>query len=128
MNSMTGYGFKEVVVDGTQVSVEIKSVNSRFLDLSVSLPPFLNPLEQRIRQTVSDRIVRGKVDLSIRVRDSESNAKVTVDTQAALAYRDAITQLASALGKNSDDIPLSLIIQQEGVLSVTHEYDALCLM
>lgn len=124
MNSMTGYGFKEVVVDGTQVSVEIKSVNSRFLDLSVSLPPFLNPLEQRIRQTVSDRIVRGKVDLSIRVRDSESNAKVTVDTQAALAYRDAITQLASALGKNSDDIPLSLIIQQEGVLSVTHEYDA----
>ncbi len=123
MNSMTGYAYKEAVIEGTQVSVEIKSVNSRFLDVSVSMPPFLNPLELRIRQALAERIVRGKVDLTIRIRESESNARVVVDTQAAIAYRDAIAELSCALGK-TDEIPLSLIIQQEGVLSLTHDYDA----
>ena len=66
MNSMTGYGFKEAIVENTQISVEIKSVNSRFLDLSVNIPSFLNPLEARIRKTVSEKIVRGKIDLTIR--------------------------------------------------------------
>ena len=65
MNSMTGYGYKETVVDNTQISVEIKSVNNRFLDLNVNLPGFLNPLEQKIRKIVSEKIVRGKVDLTI---------------------------------------------------------------
>ena len=53
MNSMTGYGFKEEVIENTQISVEIKSVNSRFLDLSIYLPSFLNPLEARIRKLVT---------------------------------------------------------------------------
>ena len=60
MNSMTGYGYKETVVENTQISVEMKSVNSRFLDLSINLPPFLNPLESRLRKLVSDKIVRGR--------------------------------------------------------------------
>ncbi len=124
MNSMTGYGFKEAVVDNTQISVEIKSVNSRFLDVSIYLPPFLNPLEARVRKLVSEKIVRGKVDLTIRVRDTTSTASVHADPAAAVAYRDAIAEIARALGKSESDIPLSLIIAQEGVLNITHEYDA----
>ena len=57
MNSMTGYGFKETVVENTQISVEIKSVNGRFLDLNINLPSFLNPLEAKIRKIVSEKIV-----------------------------------------------------------------------
>lgn len=121
---MTGYGYKETVVENTQISVEMKSVNSRFLDLSINLPPFLNPLESRLRKLVSDKIVRGKVDLTIRVHDNNSTATITPDPAAAIAYRDAIAQIAAALGKPADDIPLGLIIQQEGVLNITHEYDA----
>lgn len=124
MNSMTGYGYKEIVDGTTQVSVEIKSVNARFLDLGIYLPPFLNQLESRIRKAVSEKVVRGKVDVSIRVKDSNSNAVVTADTNAALMYRDAIGAIAQALGKKMDDVPLELIIQQEGVLNVTHQYDA----
>ena len=45
MNSMTGYGYKEAVVEDTQISVEIRSVNSRFLDLNVNLPSFLKYLK-----------------------------------------------------------------------------------
>ena len=124
MNSMTGYGFKEAVVDNTQISVEIRSVNSRFLDLTISLPPYLNPLEQRIRRMVAEKIVRGKVDLTIRVRDSGTPPTVSADPQAAVMYRDAIAEIARALGKSSEDIPLGLIIAQEGVLNISREYDA----
>ncbi|WP_407427180.1 YicC/YloC family endoribonuclease [Treponema sp.] len=124
MNSMTGYGFKETVVDNTQISVEIKSVNNRFLDLNINLPYFLNPLEQKVRRLVSEKIVRGKIDVTIRVKDMNSTAKVSADPQAALMYAEAIGQIAKALGKNSSDVSLSLIVGQEGVLNITHEYDA----
>ena len=124
MNSMTGYGYKEAIVDNTQISVEIKSVNSRFLDLSINLPSFLNPLESRLRKLVSEKIVRGKVDLTIRVHDNNSTAIVSADPAAAKLYYNAIAQIATALGKSADDIPLSLIIQQEGVLNISHEFDA----
>ncbi len=124
MNSMTGYAFKEVIVDNTQLSVEIKSVNSRFLDLNINLPPFLNPLEARVRKAVSEKVVRGKIDVTLRVRDLSSTATVTSDPEAAKLYYKAIKDIAEALGKGEDDIPLSLIVSQEGVLNITHQYDA----
>ena len=123
MNSMTGYAYKEAVVEDTQISVEIRSVNSRFLDLNVNLPSFLNILESRIRKDIGQEVVRGKVDVSIRVRDLTSNAVIVADPKAALMYRDAFVSVAKALGKDAQDIPLELIIQQEGVLNVSHEYD-----
>lgn len=133
MNSMTGYAFKETIVENTQISVEIKSVNNRFLDLSINLPSFLNPLEQKIRKIVSKQIVRGKVDINIRVKDLSSTAKVSVDSQAAKMYFEAFENIAKSLGYGnakygqfveSELIPLSLIVSQDGVLNVTHEYDA----
>lgn len=124
MNSMTGYGFKEVIQDSTQISVEIKSVNNRFLDLNVNMPSYLNPVESRIREEVTKRAVRGKIDLSIRIRELNSSAKVSVDTSAARMYFDAMKTVASSLGMKDDSVSLSLIVNQDGVLNITHEYDA----
>lgn len=124
MNSMTGYGYKETVVDGTQVSVEIRSVNSRFMDLNVNIPSYLNSLEARIRSLVTESIARGKIDLSIRVRDLNSTATVTADPKAAKMYYDAISQIADAIGLQKENILLSLVVGQEGVLNVSHDYDA----
>lgn len=123
MNSMTGYGFKETVVSNTQISVEMKSVNNRFLDLNINIPSFLNPIESKLRKLVSEKIVRGKVDLTIRIKDMNSTAKVSADPQAAKMYFDAITEISKALGRDQE-IPLGLIINQDGVLNITHEYDA----
>ena len=120
MNSMTGYGYKEAIVENTQISVEIKSVNNRFLDLNVNIPSFLNPLESKIRKIISEKIIRGKVDVTIRVKDMNSTAKVSADPQAAIMYRDAISKINEALGCKSEDIPLGLIINQDGVLTITH--------
>ena len=55
MTSMTSYAYKEVSTERMFISVEIKSINSRFLDLNIALPPFLGRLEQDINDRISDK-------------------------------------------------------------------------
>ena len=61
MISMTGYGYCEEETEKLYLSVEIKSVNNRYLDIQINLPPFLNPLEPRLREFISSRVRRGRV-------------------------------------------------------------------
>ena len=123
MTSMTGYAYKEVSTPKANISVEIKSVNSRYLDLNVNLPSFLGRLENRFRAEVTDKILRGKVDVNIRVHEFRSDEKVSADVETAKAYALAIGDIARAIGKDPCDIPLSLIVSQEGVLSVERTED-----
>lgn len=115
MKSMTGYGYREAATETITVSVEIKSYNSRFLDLSVNQPYWLSRLESRLREYAQARIQRGKVELNLRIREKNANLQVTPDPEAARAYMGAVVEIADALG-HSGEIPLSLIIAQEGVL------------
>lgn len=116
MKSMTGYAYREINEGDMTVSIEIKSYNSRFLDLSVNQPYWLSRLENRVREYASKRIQRGKVELSLRIRETGSNLQVTADPDAARAYKGAVSEIAQALGLDASSIPLSLIISQEGVL------------
>ena len=122
MVSMTGYGYEEVSSEQAVVSVEIKSVNSRFLDLTVNLPPYLNALESFFRAKITEKVVRGKVDVFIRVKELESQAEVFADIGAAKSYLSAIKKVAEATGY-STDIPLSLLVSQPGVLNTNKSYD-----
>lgn len=116
MKSMTGYAFKESVSENSTISVEVKSYNSRFIDLSVNQPFWLNRLENRFREYTTTRIQRGKVELTIRVKERVANLQVIADPEAARAYMGAVKEIATALQIEADSIPLSLIIAQEGVL------------
>ncbi len=120
---MTGYAYKEVTTEKASLAIEIKSVNSRFLDLSLNMPGYLNPLEAKFRTYISSQILRGKVDVNIRIKNLVSNEKVTADPEAAKSFYAAIACVADAVGKSKDDIPLSLIIGQPGVLIVEQSYD-----
>ena len=122
MISMTGYAYEEKSTEEATVSVEIKSVNSRFLDLAINLPPYLNPLESFFRGKITEKVLRGKVDVYIRVRENESDSEVIPDTNAAVAYMNAIKKIAEATGF-ADDVSLGLIISQPGVLNVNRKYD-----
>ena len=122
MTSMTGYAYEEKSLETATVSVEIKSVNSRFLDLTINLPPYLNPLESYFRAKITEKVLRGKVDVYIRIRELESDTEVSADTTAAVAYMDAIKKIAEAAGF-ADDVSLGLIISQPGVLNVNKKYD-----
>ena len=122
MTSMTGYSYVEKNTETSTVSVEIKSVNSRFLDLTINLPPYLNQLESSFRAVISEKVVRGKVDVYIRVKETESDVEIAADTNAAKAYLVAIKKISDACGY-SQDVPLSLIINQPGVLNTNKNYD-----
>lgn len=122
MVSMTGYGYEEVSTELAVVSVEIKSVNSRFLDLTINLPPYLNQLESFFRARITEKVVRGKVDVFIRVKELESDAEISADVGAAKSYLAAIKKVAEATGYSSD-IPLSLLVAQPGVLNSNKSYD-----
>ena len=75
MKSMTGFGSGTVTKDGITCTVEIKSVNARFLDLFIRSPKQINPFESIIRGLVQDRITRGKVEVSVSIQDAGERPK-----------------------------------------------------
>ena len=124
MTSMTGYAYEEKNYESAVVSVEIKSVNSRFLDLTVSLPPYLNPLESYFRGKITEKVFRGKVDVYIRVKELESNPDITVDEGAVKAYSEAVKKVIKASGFETDSkSALDFILSQPGVIVSNHSYD-----
>ena len=122
MTSMTGYGYKELSNDKAVISVEIKSVNSRFLDLSVNLPAFLNPVEAYFRNLVSEKVSRGKVDVNIRVRELKSSSTVNVDSELAFSYAKAFEKIKKECGLTENN-SLDLLAKQDGVLTLINNYD-----
>ena len=125
MTSMTGYAYEEVTLENAVVSVEIKSVNSRFLDLTVNLPSYLNALEAEFRSKIAAKVARGKVDVYMRIKETHNEGQVTVDTQLAKTYMDAYRQIAAAAGLPSvnPEAALYALINQEGILNSNREYD-----
>ena len=75
MKSMTGFGSGTATKDGITCTVEIKSVNARFLDLFIRSPKQINPFETIIRGFVQDRITRGKVEVSVSIQDAGERPK-----------------------------------------------------
>ena len=75
MKSMTGFGSGTATKDGITCTVEIKSVNARFLDLFICSPKQINPFESIIRGLVQDRITRGKVEVSVSIQDAGERPK-----------------------------------------------------
>lgn len=75
MKSMTGFGSGTATKDGITCTVEIKSVNARFLDLFIRSPKQINPFESIIRGLVQDRITRGKVEVSVSIQDARERPK-----------------------------------------------------
>ncbi len=103
MLSMTGYGSAQTERDGRVITVEVKSVNHRFLDLAFRLPKGLMFLEDTLRQGVSARISRGHAEVFVTYKNRRADAvRMTVNEELAALYRDAVSRLAGVLGKNDD--------------------------
>ncbi len=100
---MTGYGRGETVSEQLDILVEIKAVNNKFLDTNIRMPKEFSALEDRLRRMLSERLDRGKIDMYVTVDWLEgAPRKVIVDKALAMAYHEALDELAKALGKDSD--------------------------
>jgi uncharacterized protein (TIGR00255 family) len=119
---MTGYAYREIQDEGLTLSVEIRGYNSRYLELSLSLPPWLSGLEPGIRTALQSRFGRGKIEVSVKLRESGEALEVSINTEAAKAYKKAVTLLAAEL-KLAEEVSLPLILGMEGVLAVDRKRD-----
>lgn len=119
MRSMTGCGRSQQREDTWEVTVELKAVNHRFLDIACRLPRSLSFLEETVRKALSARLRRGHVDVFVTVaRTDASDRQVQVDEALAAAYRDAAERLAEVLGR-AQRLDLAQLMDMEGVVTVT---------
>lgn len=113
--SMTGFGRAEGMVNGRQVSVEVKALNGKQFDLNTKLPPILRSYELDVRNMLSSQLLRGTVDITINVRTEGASKPMVVNTDLALFYYQGIKQLAAQTGEPADNIISTLMRMPEVV-------------
>ena len=119
MRSMTGYGRRSLARDGREMTVEVKTVNHRFLDVALRMPRHLGFAEDQVRRQLSETLSRGHADVSVQYRNTRPDARrVICDPALAAAYRDAMAALSEATGAENS-VPLSQYALLPDVLTVT---------
>ena len=94
--SMTGYGRGECVRYDRRIKIEIKAVNHRYSDVTIKLPRFLNPMEDKVRRLIADAVVRGKVDVWVSFESfAQKDVVVNVNKNLADAYIEALAGLSA---------------------------------
>ncbi len=123
MRSMTGYGRRQVCRDGREMTVEVKTVNHRFLDLSLRMPRTLSFAEDALRKQISQALRRGHADVNVTYLNLRQDAReVRLDEGLVLQYREALLnarQIARKERSSIRDENVEWIIQQPDVLQVT---------
>ena len=101
--SMTGYGRSEVADEKHKFTVEMKSVNNRYLDINIKMPKKFNALESKIRNELKQFVKRGKVDVFITYEDfSETDTKVRYNKEIAAEYLRYLKQMSDDFGIDND--------------------------
>lgn len=113
---MTGYGSAKGTVGTQSVTVEIRSLNSKFLELNVRLPLQFRDKELEIRADVGKLLERGKADLNVSIDNNELAKRSTVNKEIFLAYYEDLKSLATETGM-SDDNMLDAILKLPAVLN-----------
>lgn len=118
IKSMTGFGRCEIMEGSRKYTVEMKSVNHRYLDVNIKMPKKLYMFESAIRSELKKYASRGKVDIFITLEDfSEANAMVKYNSQLAGEYMKYLKQMAEEFGLD-DDIRVSTLSRYPEVLTM----------
>ena len=118
VKSMTGYGRAVETVNGREFTVELRSVNNRYLDCNIKLPRSLSFAEDTVKQAVKGTISRGKVDVFITVHsEGAADVKVTLNDAMVQGYLAAMKQMSDTYGVR-DDISVSLLSRMPEVFTV----------
>ena len=105
LQSMTGFGSARLDTDQYCISVEIRSLNSKSMDLSVRLPRFLSDKEYEVRNMMQKGLVRGKVSVSVDyVKNKAQKAKSTINKELLQTYYRELNDAADAVGGSKNDL------------------------
>jgi len=119
IRSMTGYGRAEIVEADSRFTIEIRSLNNRYLDVQTKIPRGLAVMESRVKKSVQERFSRGRFDVSV-VRNGENarTGMLVVDEALAAQFIGALKGLKSRFGL-SGDVDLSLVAGMQDLITVT---------
>jgi uncharacterized protein (TIGR00255 family) len=117
VRSMTGYGRAEAILGGQKMVVEIKSLNHRFLEISLRIPASLSALEMEIKKKIAEPLLRGKIEVTIR-RDAQGGTEnghfLALNLPLAQNYYNLLTQLKQSLGLK-EEISLEMIAAHKDI-------------
>ena len=122
IKSMTGFGKSEIALPTKKISVEVRSLNSKQLDLAVKLPGIYRPLEFAIRSMASTHIQRGKADISISVENTSVETSAKINKEIFREYLHQMNDALSFSGVDADyDAIIPVVMRMPDVVSTQSE-------
>jgi uncharacterized protein (TIGR00255 family) len=120
LQSMTGFGKANGHYNDKKISIEVRSLNSKGLDLNLKIPSSYRDLETPIRKLVTEKLLRGKMDLGIYIESQQHQVAGLINEQVATAYFEKLKSLNTTWGTNTQDY-LALVLRMPDVLTSQYE-------
>ena len=123
IKSMTGYGKSTIEKDKRNYQVEIKSVNHRYLDISIKMPRVLSYLEEEVKKEIAKKVKRGKIDVFISFENNSNEGReIKINNEIAKVYIDELKNLAKQENIQSN-IEVTEIAKLPDVLSMQNNQE-----
>lgn len=116
LKSMTGYGKAEKEYQGKKITIELKSLNSKQMDINTRIPPYYKEKELDMRRTINNTLERGKIELNIFVENFSADTNYSINREVAKKYFRELKALSSELHEEDNHDYLSLLIKMPDVL------------
>lgn len=101
-HSMTGFGKSEVTIGHLHVNIEIRSLNSKFLDLTLKIPSVFKEIDSSLRSIIKSDLKRGKVELAIHYEKISSSSKITINKEQLINYYSQLKEISTELNNQND--------------------------
>lgn len=121
IKSMTGFGKTKFDTNSKVLNIEIRTLNSKQLDLNLRIPYLYKEKELELRSLLGKKLVRGKIDLSINIEQSSVDSVPEINRTLAMHYFDQIKGLSSDLKIDNIGDPLSILLRMPDILSSSKE-------
>lgn len=121
IKSMTGFGRAEAENDDMSLSIEIKTVNHKYIDYQIRMPNYLNFLEDKIKKTIKDYLSRGRIEVYIKIdRKFSNNSKVELDLPLANSINNSLKTLIDELDIH-DEVKLNHLLRYDDILTLKYD-------
>ena len=100
--SMTGFGKSEITIDHFNINIEIRSLNSKFLDLSLKIPSIFKDLDLPLRKLIKEKVMRGKVELMIHYEKINQSNTISLNKEKIIKYHNDLKEIVNELDYKSD--------------------------
>jgi uncharacterized protein (TIGR00255 family) len=102
-HSMTGFGKSEVAIGHLHVNIEIRSLNSKFLDLTLKIPTVFKEIDSSLRSSIKNELKRGKIELAIHYEKINSNSKITINKEQLKNYYNQLKEISAELNNQNNE-------------------------